>query len=287
VDFYRITEINTDTFYKVFKKALRPAFIAIVIVLAVQIVIVWAYFNFEMRNIKVIVPIISMFCIVFIYRGLYELFRKLKRSNWLLAISDDAIYVKFRSCFYEHLGKLDKQIISIKPSEIEAFRKVSIVDVIATGRSKSRIKNTYLEIIIRGSLAFLQKALANEHKDYGLGKTIKSRIEISCLDFPVIVSQENTIRINITEIPGKNDLIAELKNVGIKELEASDKVFSFFNIMNKKDMLSADVAKQRIVELLKEGRRLDARNAIQYYYLIDRKQTNSMMEQLLQECGLK
>jgi hypothetical protein len=142
---------------------------------------------------------------------------------------------------------------------------------------------------MKNDLSILQKALAEEHRNYGLGKTKKSRIEVSRLEFTTTIPEQNVIRLNITGITPnqQQQLFTELKNLGIKELDTSNHFFKFFNTIIKKDMLSEDTAKKRIVELLKEGRRLDARNAIQYYYLISRKQTNEMIEKLVQEYILK
>lgn len=285
MEFFKIDEIDSGTFHKVFKKVLWPTIVTIIIALAIQIAVIWAYFNFEMRNIKSFVPIVSMFCIVFICCGINEIFRKLRPSNWLLTISDDNIYIKFRSCLYEHLARHKKGIISLKPSEIEAFRETYIIDTIVTGRSKRQIKNLYLDISIHDELVPLQEALANEHRNYGFGKVRKSKIEVSWLDFPVTVSKENIIRINITGIsPSEKSLFVELKNMGIKELKSSKEVFNFVNLKREPPN---DVIRQRIVELLKEGRRYNARNAIEYFYLISRKQTNDMIEELVQEYILK
>jgi hypothetical protein len=289
LELFKLNEIDTNSFRKVFKNVFWPLVVVLVIIIAIQITVIWAYLNFNMRNIIAIVPIISMFCAVFFFHGIYELFRSLKSTNWILTISNDFIYIKFRSSLYEHLAKNDKQIIAIRPSEIEAFRLTHVNDLIATGRSESNIKKIYLDVTVCKELSMLQKALSNEHRDYGLGKTNKSRIEVSYLDFPVTVLQDDIIRINITGIKHKQhqQLFIELKKLGIKELDSCTLKFSFVNTLIKKDMLSEDTAKKRIVELLKEGRRLNARNAIEYYYLISRKQTNEMIEKLVQDHILK
>lgn len=281
MELFGITEIDTGTFRKVFKIGFLYVVITFSGTATIQFAAALAYINAKIPI--VLLLIVSMFCVVYMYQCLFGLFRKIKPSNWLLAISDAAIYIKFRSCLYEHHPKEDKQIIRIKLSEIQAFRESHITDIIGRGRSKDRQKRVYLDIIVYGGLALLQKALAYEHSNYGLGKNRKSKIEISRLDFPVIVSQENSIQIDITGIcPDKNSLVTEFKNLGIEELDVCNKEFDFTKLES-----TDDGASQRIVELLKAGRRLDARDAIWHVFHITRKQTHDMIKKLVQEHVLK
>lgn len=281
MELFRITEIDTSTFHKVFKIGFLYVVITFIVTATIQFAAALAYINAKIPILLLL--IVSMFCVVYMYQCLFDLFKKIKPSNWLLAISDAAIYIKFRSCLYEHYPKEDKQIIRIKLSEIQAFRESHITDIICRGRSKNTQKRVYLDIIVYGGLALLQKALAYEHSNYGLGKKRKSKIELSRLDYPVVVSQENIIRILITGIrPDKNSLVTEFKNLGIEELEVCNKEFDFTKLKS-----SDDGACERIVELLKAGRRRDARDAIEHVFHITRKQTPDMIEKLVQEHVLK
>jgi len=279
VELFSIDDFNIGTCRKVFKNVLWLLIVALVIIFVIQVAIIWAYLKFDMRNIVIIVPIISIFCVRSFYRGVSLLFKHLK-LNWLLAISADFIYI-------QHLVNNDKQILSIRPSEIKTFKVTNITDVIGSGRSDKSIHGIHLDIVVSSDLSILQKVLADEHWGYYFDKTKKNNfvIEASYLDFPVTVPQDNVIRVNITGVPSKQkqQLFTEFKKLGIKELETSNLNFEFLTTVLKKDMLPECVAKQRIVELLKEGRKGDARNAIEYFYLISRKQANDMIEKLVQE----
>lgn len=99
----------------------------------------------------------------------------------------------------------------------------------------------------------------------------------------MVVFQKNIIRILITYIrPDKNSLVRELNNLGIEELEVCNKEFDFTKLKS-----SDACACERIVELLKAGRRRDARDAIEHVFHITRKQTHEMIEKLVQEHVLK
>lgn len=282
MELFRIADIDSSKFRKVFRKGCSYAFIPFIVFVSIQIVIVLAYYWWEISFLFLL--LVSVFCTVFVCKCLLRLFKNLTSSSWLLAISETAVYINFRSCLYEKYSNDNEQVIKFRASEIKAFRQVKITDVICVGRSTSTQQKFYLDIIVSGELAILQKALSNEHFSYGLGKNRRSKIEVSTLEFPVIVSQENIVRVEVTGINSHNKtvIVAELKSLGIEEFEKYNKVYDFKK-MNSTD----DGVVQRIVELLSSGRRLDARNVIQYVFKITRKETNKMIEELVQKHVLK
>ncbi len=127
------------------------------------------------------------------------------------------------------------------------------------------------------SILQLEKLLSVQQKLVGLAKTRKF-IEASYIDFPVFTIDDKTIRINVSGVVPNISLLYESFNkYGIKKGETERITYNFIKNIDVNNYTYDAVIKKRIIEFLKEGRRYDARNAIEYYYLIGRRETNEMI----------
>ncbi|MCF7956784.1 MAG: hypothetical protein K9M75_13355, partial [Phycisphaerae bacterium] len=222
MEFIRLDEIDSRNFSGVFKNSYFESTAILVFYTILQILGIWGYISGIIPLLAL--AIICLFCVVLIYKCILDIVKKLKPTNWLIAITDNYIYIKFRSYLYNQF-KNDHQVFCLNPPEIQAFRIIQITDVISRGRSKTHCLSTYLDIFVSESLSELSNILKLEYKNIGIKKTSKSKLEISRLDFPVIVLQKNIIRVDISELSPKKELLAaKFKTSGLEELENVEEV---------------------------------------------------------------
>lgn len=261
----------------VFRRSPFSALITFCVVATLQTAVVVAYVYRQVAF--VFVFIVSIFSFVFLYRCLFELYTRCTRLSWLIGLSDADIYINYRSYLYGNTDKQAKQIVRIGLCEIEAFQETHITDVLYQGRTKSRHTATYLDLITWADVAPLEKALASEHLRHGLGQARRSWIEVSWMDFPVSVPQPKVIRIDVGGItPRKSQLFAELSRLGLRAQDACQKTYDFTQMTSRDHC-----ALQRIVELLKAGRRLEARQAIEQVFRVAKTEANKMIDALVHE----
>ena len=279
MELLKVGEIESVSFEKVFKSGFLGVSVAFTVASTMQIFAVWAYLKLGLSIL--IFLIISMFCVLFLFFSIYDFSQKFKPSNWLKAISNGVIYIKFRSYLLNHSNISDEVIVCIKPSEILFFKETQVVDIIGRVRSKTRRESIYLDLVLACDLTRLHKALISEYSNRNEFSNYK--LEKTWINFPVIISNQNVLRINIPEIrPNRNILFKYLKKLGIKELEKVTHVFDLIDSNPENIEING-----RVLELLNEGRRIDARDAVRHIFDVNHKHAGNMINEIFREYCLK
>lgn len=179
--------------------------------------------------------------------------KTLSPFNWLLAIDNDGVLIKFRSYLNTHYPKYDKQVVSVPFNEISAIRiNKGEMKYPNPRRLPTQEKTTYLDIITTiEDLQELKNLLKYEHNINIKGKS-------NYLHYPVSVVDDKIIRIewksrNSKIAPDISSAVAILSRQVNKETDIYKKEdFTNPEVLHRKDL------EDKILELCREGNTITA-----------------------------
>lgn len=201
--------------------------------------------------------------------------KTLLSSNWLLAIDNEGILLKLRSYLHTLYPKDGMQIVFIPFNEISSARitkkEITYPDIPPTGATVE--KNNYLDItVISENLKELQNQLKCERNIRIKGKTHYNHYPVSIIDNKIIRIEWNTIT------SGINSAIKVLNRYVSRETDIYEKEdFTNFETLQKKDL------KDKILELVKQGKTLAAIKIVMKAYNWNTTQATEFVKKLLEE----
>lgn len=135
-----------------------------------------------------------------------DIIKSLRADSWLLALTSDALLVKYRHLANAYYSAEDKQILCLPFAEIESVRPVKqILDTCDSRGRESKEVTTYLEINLRANDCGQLQGMLKKERQNIVGKT-----KIGCYssNSPVKVVLENQIWVSIDNVRGNARKVA-------------------------------------------------------------------------------
>ena len=201
--------------------------------------------------------------------------KSLKPANWLMAVGDEVIMIKFRSFLNAHLPRTDRQVVSLSFSEIESARITE--EKVLTPRQGGRTDSSFKYLDVRVNCPALRELAARLRYEIGAEARIKTR------HYPVSV-REGAIRAlwygpgtlitpkveHCVDLLSRRHVLVEARNA-----ERHD----YTNLV----MTTPEEAKPKIVELLERGMTFEARYVLQSALKLDTTEAHRFVEGVLAE----
>jgi hypothetical protein len=200
---------------------------------------------------------------------------RFRPSNWLARMSDEGLYLQYRSYLNHHFPENDPIVVFIPYAEIRSARLVNErseipyrdLDQPLAEKSTER-RRRLVEIDLVGDATPLEKALAEERaKRLGNATLYK--------DYPVRTASPSCVQVNWSVVPGADAFLDELgqyTNIAPTTQKSND----YVNLVG----LSREQQEKRLLELIDAGQTIDAVYIVRKLYSLDLTQAKRFVDGL-------
>jgi hypothetical protein len=204
---------------------------------------------------------------------------RFRSSNWLLRMTDNGLFVKFRSYLNHHFSDQDLTVVFLSYSEIRSARMVErqeLPDRDQQSGTTTRTRRT-LELELAGSITEFAKALATERERVFIkinrgGEKISTRYH----HFPVRLVLPTVLRIEWGVVPGIQSILDALTRYTFVQ-SAAEATKNYANL----DQLSRQEQETRLVELAESGDMIGAIAIARRLYSYDLTAAKQFVEGLM------
>src|SRR5262245_31233590 len=206
---------------------------------------------------------------------------RFRSSNWSVRMTNEGLYIKFRSYLNHHFPENDLTVLFLPYSETRSGRLVKErqeVPDLADGRNSTMTKRRRLLILeLAGESSELASALDNERKRV-FGKVNQGGAKSRYQHVPVRLASPNLLMIEWGVVPGVQSILDALTRhtfVRTGEERATDFV--------RLDGLSREQQEERLLELAVSGDIMGAVAMARKLYSYDLATAKTFVESLLQK----
>jgi len=216
------------------------------------------------------------------------LFKKLvtarfQPSNWLIRMTDDGLFVKFRSYLNNHFSGEDLTVVFLPYSDIRSARLLKERQELADRDDRNRSTTTartrrLLEIELAADSAEFADALAKERtRVFAKSARGAGRPSTRYQHFPVQLASPSLLRIEWGVVPGAQTILDALTRHTLVQpaVEASKDYVKF-------EGLSRQEQESRLLELAESGDMIGAIAMARKLYSYDLTRAKQFVEELMQ-----
>jgi hypothetical protein len=211
------------------------------------------------------------------------LFRKLilarfHPSNWLVRMSDDGLWIKFRSYLNDHFPAEDLTVVFLAFAEIRSAKFVrerqEIPDTEERGRPTSSIRTRkYVELELAADCQQLTDELAHE-RERVMGRV--TGITTRYHDTPVFFAARDRLRVEWNVVPKAPAFLdAMTRHILVQPAERSSKDLADFDGLSQKEQ------EAKLLELAQSGDKIGAIAMARRLYSYDLAAAKQFVEELL------
>ena len=214
------------------------------------------------------------------------IFGRFRSSNWLLRMTDNGLYVKFRSYLNHHFDPQDFVVLFLPYSEMRSARLVKerqeLPDLDQRSAATTSTRRT-LELELAGDSAEFAVALAAE-RERVFGKMPRSNQRISSRyhHFPVRLVSRTHLRIEWGVVPGIQKILDALTRHTFVQSSA-EATKNYTNL----DQLSKEEQETRLIELAESGDMIGAIAIARRLYSYDLTAAKQFVEGLLSKQSMR
>jgi hypothetical protein len=225
-----------------------------------------------------VITAVLVVCLVIFHKLITARFHA---SNWLLRMTDDGLFVQFRSYLNNHFSDQDLTVVLIPYSEIRSARLVKERQEHSNRDHRNRKEITtrtrrFVEFELAGDSKRLAMALASERERL-FAKSVMGagRISTRYQHLPVQLASPTLLRIEWGVVPSAQTLLDALtRHTLVKNAAAISK--DFVNL----DKLSKDEQEARLAELAQSGDVIGAVAFARQLYSYDLTAAKQFIEEL-------
>jgi hypothetical protein len=201
-------------------------------------------------------------------------------ANWLARLTDEGMFIKFRSYLNNHFPDNEPTVVYIPHFEIRSARQViekqSVSDRDPNNRRSSVTKaKTFVELELAGDTKQLAEALQRE-RHYAIGGSRMLKIVTRYQHLPVRLPTAEKLQIEWAVTPNAQALLNALtRHTFVRSTEETSK--DFVNL----DKLSRDEQEARLLELAETGDKIGAIAMARRLYAFDLTQAKQFVEGLV------
>ena len=224
---------------------------------------------------------VVVICLLIFHKLITARFRP---SNWLLRMTDDGLFIKFRSYLNHHFDDRDLAVVFVPYSEIRSARLVKERQELPDRDQRNRAATTIrtrriVELELAGDATPLGKALAGERERL-FGKSVigAGRISTRYQHVPVHLATPALLRIEWGVVPSAQTLLNALTRHTLVQNPAAV-AEDFVNL----DNLSKEQQEARLIELAASGDMIGAVALARRLYSYDLTSAKQFVEELLRK----
>jgi hypothetical protein len=214
----------------------------------------------------------------------FFIFRKLvsacfRPSNWLVRLTDQGLFIKFRSYLNDHFPEQDVTVVFIAHGEIRSARfirqKQAIPDRDDGGRPTTIIKTQkLLEVELASETKELSDALTREHARALDGKNL-GKISGRYHHLPVRLAAPDRLHIEWNVVPNAQTFLDALaRHTLVRPTQETKKDFVHLEVLSRAEQES------RLLELVQSGDKIGAIAMARRLYNYDLTQAKDFVEGL-------
>ena len=207
---------------------------------------------------------------------------RFRPSNWLLRVTDNGLFIKFRSYLNNHFDDRDLAVVFLPYSEIRSARSVrerrEVPDLTEGNRQGTTTKTRQIvEFDLAGDSTQFARALARERERL-FGKSVigAGRISTRYQHLPVRLTTPTLLRIDWGVVPSAQTLLDALtRHTLVQHPAAVTKDFVDL------DKLSKEEQEARLLELVESGDTIGALTLARRLYSYDLTAAKQFVEELV------